>query len=56
MTPMKIKGNELILTLEEWKQAVERSEPCPGCGCKLVEIDEENNTFCPRCGLAREYA
>lgn len=45
----------MTFTLAEWREALERSEGCPICKCKLVEIDEEcQQVMCPRCDTERE--
>lgn len=45
----------MTFTLTEWLAALERSEGCPICKCKLIEIDEEcQQVMCPRCNTERE--
>lgn len=42
-------------TIAEWRAVIERSEGCPICKCKLIEIDEEcQQVMCPRCCTERE--
>ena len=41
---------EVSMTPAEWKQSLAESVGCPGCGCMLVEIDEDDRALCARCG------
>lgn len=44
------------MTREEWRKAIEESEPCPKCGCRLLELDEELGALCARCGKPYPFA